>query len=174
MKRIIVCGSAECLFDDLARFDILVGNKRTYDVACINHTALYYPYFINYWISWHPEIFQDLIRFVKGAPITYGPAKLPCIDRVKTFEGFQASDSSLYAVKVLLDLGYHEIILCGSPMDNSRKFYSLYGAERPQHEAENLQEAWREEAKGFEDRVRSMSGNTAKIVGEPNLEWLNV
>jgi hypothetical protein len=174
MKRVIICGSAACLFDDLYRADILCGKKCAYDVACINHTALYYPYFMNYWISWHPELFQDLMQFVKGSPITYGPRKLPGVDHVKTFDGFQASDSSLYAVKVMLELEYEKIILCGSPMDNSRKFYSPYNAEQPQHEADNLQEAWREEAKGFEDRVRSMSGNTAKLLGEPDLGWLNV
>lgn len=172
MKIVLVCGSAECLFDDLARMKELL--DVAYDVACINHTALYYPYFFNYWIGWHPEIFAGLRKFVKGNPITMSSQKEEGVDSVWNFNGFYASDSSLYAAKIMLELKYDRVILCGSPMDNSRKFYEPYGAEKPQHSADNIQEAWRQEVAGFKDRVKSMSGNTRHILGAPTKEWLHV
>jgi len=171
-QLILVCGSAECLFDDLARVHSLAF-PHTNHIACVNHTALYYPYFVDHWISWHPETFHGNREFVKGYPTTHCHVDGKGIHRVWKFPKFECSDSSLFAVKVCLALGYNKIILCGAPLDNSRKFYEPYGAEHG-HAADNVQDIWKKEIPGFADRVRSMSGNTMKMLGEPTRKWANV
>jgi hypothetical protein len=171
-KKIIICGSGECLFDDLAR-NHANAFPHTMDVACINHTALYYPYFFEHWISWHSNIFAGIREFVKGNPTIHSSKEDTLVHRVWGFPGFECSDSGLFAVKICLALGYDRIILCGIPMDNSRKFYEAYGTENG-HAADNIQDIWKKEIPSFKDCVRSMSGNTRAMLGEPTREWFNV
>ena len=168
MERVLICGSAQCLWEDIEKAEKLFMPTH---VVCINHTALYYPYFFQYWISYHPDIFQGLRKYVKGNPKIYGPEKTREVDRVWKFKDFLCSDSSLYAVKIMLRCGARKIVLCGVPLDNSPKFYSP--SEPCQHASDNIQDIWRKEIPEFKNHVRSMSGNTKNLFGEPTLEWLN-
>lgn len=170
----VIAGSAECLWNDRDELLKIMAIDRgvIVDVACINHTAIHWPNAFKFWISWHTELFAELKDRVSCGPITIGPDDTIEVAYMKTFPGFMASDSSLYAVKVLLDMDYDRIILCGVPLDNTRKFYDAPGAELPQHASSNIQKAWKFEAKSFNDRVRSMSGNTMRLLGKPTEKWL--
>jgi hypothetical protein len=172
-KHLIICGSAECLFDDLCRLnELLRPLKISPDVACINYTALYYPYFFQHWISYHPEIFDTLRKYVKGSPKTWAPYKTEKTDSVVRFEGFKGTDGGLYATLIGLATGHEKIILCGIPLDNSRKFYDPYGA-ACQFSSDNIQQEWQKHLNDLKDKVRSMSGNTKQMLGEPTKEWIN-
>jgi hypothetical protein len=173
MKIAIICGSAECLWADIEEYKKLMsGTGIAADIACINHTAIHFPKDFDLWISWHTELFEELMDQVQCSPTTIGPDDSITVDRMMTFPGFMASDSSLYAVKCLLEMGYDRIILCGVPLDNTRKFYDAPNAELPQHASSNIQKAWKDEARCFSDRVRSFSGNTRALLGAPTKEWL--
>ncbi len=172
MRIAIIAGSAECLWKDVERFKEILEPGTVVDVACINHTALHWPRAFQYWITWHTDLFTDLKDQMKHTPITIGPDDTADVDMLVSFTGFMATDSSLYAVKVLLDLGFDRVVLCGVPIDNSRKFYDKPEDELPQWDSSNIQHAWLQESKSFNGKVRSMSGNTRGMFGEPTKEWL--
>jgi hypothetical protein len=166
---LIICGSAGCLWADLEK----ARNIRALDhahVGCINETALYYPYFFEYWFSYHSEKFPGLRPYVKGFPRTVSIKQGEEVDELFNIPGFDCSDSGLMATVIGLKMGYTKIVLCGMPIDNSPKFYS------PSQEhilgATNIQKIWEKEISLFNGRVRSFSGNTLKMLGEPTEEWI--
>lgn len=166
----MICGSADNIWDDRIRAHAMM-KKYKYDVACINYTALYYPYFFQHWISLHPDLFVNYRKFIKRPRQvkTHSNRIEPEVDKVWNIESW-GSDSGLFACKVALGLGYNRIVVCGCPLDSSKKFYELLGTKQGFDATNNLQN-WKEDVGGNAD-IRSMSGNTKQILGEPTLEWL--
>ena len=78
--------------------------------------------------------------------------------------------SSLYAVRIAIELGSAEkIILAGCPMDQSGHYYDredlgLY--------LETYRKGWLSAYPRIKDIVRSYSGWTRELLGEPTEEWL--
>ena len=175
-KPLIICGSAACFFKDLRRAEVLLplverqGRAKT-DVACANYTALYYPYFFEHWISYHIELLSAIKKYVKGTPVVHSTRPDPSVDRVWNFDDFTCTDSGLLSVKIALGLGYDRIVLVGMPIDNTPKFFSPN--EPCQFDATNIRKAWEGESQAFTVRVRSFSGFTKRLLGEPSKEWLN-
>lgn len=173
-KAILICGSAECLFRDLEKAQEIFNLKNELTrptVACINHTAIYYPYFFDLWVSHHPELFQELHHYIKGSISLYTDTTDRRVDRVFTFKDFLCTDSGLLAVKIALEIGFNKIMLAGVPLDNSPKFYSP--SEPSQWASDNIQAEWAKATAGSESKIRSFSGKTAERFGIPTREWLN-
>ena len=85
--------------------------------------------------------------------------------------------SGLFAVKIALALGCKKIILCGVPIDGTGHYFD------PPDPVKNLSENFESiaclspwncvaQSQVAKDRVRSMSGNTARIFGKPTKEWV--
>jgi hypothetical protein len=169
-RIIIICGSAGCLWADLEKAERMRLFEKAH-VGCINETALYYPYFFDFWFSYHAEKFPGLRPYVKGSPKTVSMKQGPEVDEHWALPNFDCSDSGLMATVISLQMGYNKIVLCGIPLDNTPKFYS------PSVEhilgATNIQRVWEKQIPFFNGRVRSFSGNTMKMVGEPTEEWIN-
>jgi hypothetical protein len=79
-------------------------------------------------------------------------------------------------VKIGIALGYLKIVLAGCPMDNSGNWYS---DDMPETDAKKYKNhtahlwKWTEIASRPIGRfIRSMSGNTADLLGEPDFDWL--
>lgn len=80
--------------------------------------------------------------------------------------------TALFAVYISLAIGYEKIVLAGCPLDSKGHFYFADEHYGPRWTPESYQ-AWFEFARTDESRkVRSLSGYTAQIVGEPSKEWL--
>jgi hypothetical protein len=160
MQVAIIAGSAECLWDDISKVKEV---HSTYDVYCVNHTALYYPSDIKACISIHGEIFtEEFVKQVRakggqlvssrdGGDIKYDPSPKPL-------------DSGLLAARYVESLGMYDlIILCGIPLDQSRKFYEPYSASSNVWQ-DNIFKAW--EQQGYLLRyTKSMSGKTQELLG---------
>ena len=86
--------------------------------------------------------------------------------------------SGLFAVKIALLLGYEKIIVCGVPMDNSGHYFDPDDVNVNQAAKFGDDKAtiapWSDIAKREvpKQRVRSMSGRTATILGKPTKEWV--
>lgn len=80
--------------------------------------------------------------------------------------------SGHFALKVALqDLGFDKAVLCGIPMNaEGRHFFNP----RPWKVAHAYQQAWVDTLPLIKDRVRSMSGWTAELLGKPDAEWLTI
>lgn len=141
------------------------------DIMVINYTGDYFPRPFQHWVSLHPDIIAAGRPYKAWNFTAHSNRRHKGIDKVWNYETY-GSDSGLFACHVALKLGYDKIILCGIPLDSSRKFFEM--KEMPNHQFDttvNLQ-IWRSEVPVFENKIRSMSGNTKEMLGAPTKEWL--
>lgn len=77
---------------------------------------------------------------------------------------------SLFAVEIARKrYGYDRIALCGCPMTISG---SHFERNRPWHDAARFRNGWTDAMQELKPYVRSFSGWTKEIFGEPSIEWL--
>jgi hypothetical protein len=77
--------------------------------------------------------------------------------------------SGLFAVKIAVSLGYDRIIMAGCPMDGTGRYYDE-PKQRGCYDDPNMIVAWRNivhDNPEIQTRVRSLSGKTREILGEP-------
>lgn len=171
-KPVIVTGSAENLFKDLAALREELIKPPECDVICVNRSVLYYPFFFQHWVSLDVSMVKDL-RWVRNkcSFITHSNKVAPGIDKVWPIDAWNG-DSGLLAVRIAVRLEYKKIILCGMPLDSRSKIDQLKPNGCSFDCTTNIK-LWQEMARDeFEDRVRSMSGNTRDFLGAPTKEWL--
>ena len=87
------------------------------------------------------------------------------IDIVYPHEKPSGSSSLLGAKAALFKLGYDKVVLVGCPMDvgnveNKKKSYTMF------------QKGWLYFKKDLAGKVKSMSGWTKELLGEPTKEWV--
>ena len=87
----------------------------------------------------------------------------PGVTRVWEYAG--GGTSGLLAVHVALGLGYDNIILAGIPMDNDSRFYDPPGPKS--YGAESNRDWWIKSLPLMNGKVRSCSGWTRSLLGEP-------
>jgi len=161
MKTAILAGSAECLWDDVFRLREII---QDYDVYCVNHTALYWPGDVKGVISIHAEIFTEWFMKQVRNKGAFTVSCRPGADRLYSPRQ-ESLDSGLLGARYLNDR-YDQVILCGIPLDRSRKFYEPYGRESSVWQ-DNILQAWIDQ-KDFLKNCVSMSGNTVEILGGLN------
>lgn len=96
----------------------------------------------------------------------------PLVTRVVEYRwpGMNGSGSSgLFAVKVALEKPEQRVVLCGVPMDAMRAHFNNT---LPWFEVDSFWAAWSIALPYIKDRVRSMSGHTAQLLGMPTREFL--
>ena len=89
--------------------------------------------------------------------------------------GWNGTTANL-CVKIGIALGYSRMVLAGVPMDKSGNWYRPYIPENDIKQNKNHVShlwKWNEIASRPIGRlIRSMSGNTAQLLGKPTKEWL--
>jgi hypothetical protein len=80
--------------------------------------------------------------------------------------------SGMLATFVALKEGASRVILCGIPMSPDMQHYHDVKKGRPWLEAKKYHRHWVGAEQEMADRVRSMSGWTATLLGQPTKEWL--
>lgn len=184
--RAIVCGSGRCLWDDLLAIKAQIRDAATY--CAVKQAGLYLPFRFQHWANAHGERFQFMVplrnegyyfRGMDGGNRGVYPQKLgailhaerqwPLVDHVWPTK--MTGTSALFAVKVMLALGYDEVILCGVPLDKTGRFYAAPWDVGIDLNVVNMKE-WEEFVPIFDGRVRSMSGRTRELLGEP--QWQHV
>ena len=95
------------------------------------------------------------------------------LDCIWDIERSGAGSSGLLACMIGLALGYDKIILAGVPLDDSGHFFDIPDV-RTSFNALNIQLEWKDaDQKYLKGRVKSLSGYSAKWLGEVPQEWLN-
>lgn len=173
---LILTGCAQNVWEDLTKAQKLAWDA---DIMCVNLSiiGLHWKYHlgqtkIKHWATMHPEMFS-VVEWFRPGIITHSNAQAPNVDVFWHLN--QDGTSGLFAVKVALLLGYTKIIICGMPLDKSIRFFDCPGVE-PAHPYDDraILGGWREffmDATARE-RVRSLSGASKQILGEPSDEWL--
>lgn len=178
MKKFLALGSATCLFPDLeealelGEFD---------GVVAANEAGVAWSGELTSWVSLHPAEMAGRLnrRAVRGYPrpleVVSHPTKeahpgiTTCVPYM--LEGQKTSGSSgLFAVKRALDLGATHVVCCGIPLDAD---LGRIDGKLKWPSARLFKQGWEQAAKGLRGRVKSMSGWTRLLLGEPTPEWFN-
>lgn len=167
-----VLGGAGCIWDDLDEARELATPDL---IIATNHAGRDFKGHVDHWVSMHAELlahWQGQRHRAGRSPAGKlwsaqhrqgGPAT---IDRIPSPGG----SSGLLAVFVGLHLGIDRIICCGVPMSSNEAHYD---DRKRWMEARMYLPAWRRALPKMQDRVRSMSGETAILLGRPDGTWLN-
>jgi len=180
--QLIITGSSECLWNDYLKAIELTAKE---DLMCINLSTICFHFRdIEHIITLHHNKMKNFYAAAmiqrtdrethprkKKKILTHSISANSRVDLVWDI-GNPGGTSGLFATQIALRLGYEKIILCGIPIDNSRRFY-----DSPNHhfkyEGISQQEPWQIANRKFDNRVRSMSGKTAELLGKPDKQWLN-
>jgi len=191
--QVIITGSAECLWEDYLKAIELTENE---DLICVNLSAIcFYHRHINHLVSLHHKKVKNFYQAAmiqrtereeyparyKSRPhqlkfkkiITHSTHANSSIDLVWDIPN-PGGTSGLFATHIAIKLGYDKIILCGIPVNNSRRFYDSPNKSF-KYESISVQEPWRvacRSTNNFDGKVKSMSGKTKELLGEPTKEWL--
>jgi hypothetical protein len=88
------------------------------------------------------------------------------VDIVMPLDMWEGGSSALLGVLAGIKLGYHKIVLCGCPMEGANPGH-------PGADYSMFQGKWTESVSVLCNYVRSMSGFTLKLLGNPDEVWLN-
>lgn len=181
---VLITGDGHTLPGDVKRFDAL---NIPHDLFCVNRSMLFFQREVRHWAAvdvqecvWFSENYQGyfgtrICRHTIGQmPIAFDAYWIA----ENNLEGYAkmlwTGNSSMLAILASFEMGYKKIILAGIPLDNGPHWYEPADTPGPEWIGRVYQQ-WmdvkilRPEA----ERVRSLSGYSAFIFGEPTKEWLN-
>lgn len=193
-KSALVIGCAACVWDDIKIAKAL----GTYDaIYCVKQIGIHYPEKFDVWVTLHPEAMDqyELQRYKLGLPNGYSivappPEQLGAhgkkgnISRRVSYlwpgAATNASASSgIYGAKVALNDGFDRIVLAGIPMTSEGGHFlpdtkNVLGAVRGKVWKDHnvFICGFNESIPRLKGKVKSVSGYTKQVLGEPTSEWL--
>lgn len=176
---VLILGSGTGIFEDIRDAKELIGQKH-FDAMAVNMSFLAYKGEVKHLVTVHQEKIEHFYELAKTLPEqrfshihTHSHMVCPGVEAAWPIVD-QNGTSSFFAVKVAILLGYTKIILCGVPLNGSRRFYdSPYDVYENNFGCEAIEHSWHQYKPQFGGRVRSMSGKTAQIYGKPDKEWIH-
>lgn len=177
MKTAVVIGGASCVWDDLVAAE-RIGEYGT--LIAINDAGAEYAGAVDYWVTLHAEKMGIWVK--KRAENGHAPASNLIVhedntvaDRLKNglsaemFPYTWAGSSGLFACEFgIRKLRLDRIVLCGVPMNEDPHFFDP----KPWVAVAGFWEEWPKALPHIKDRVRSMSGRTKELLGQPTRQWL--
>ncbi|WP_414461810.1 hypothetical protein [Hyphomicrobium sp. DY-1] len=169
-KRCLVLGGGASVWTDaeaaldLAEFDFVIA---------ANDIGAHWAGKIDVFCSLHPEKLEGWIRArrEKGHPdgfTTWAHKKIAGCPVDRATSDWKGS-SGLFAVKIARELGYERIVLCGVPMSaEGAHFFD----DNPWDASKTFRQAWINRRAEIAPYVRSMSGWSRSMLGEPSSDWL--
>lgn len=142
-------------------------------IAC-NHAGRDEHGPVDHWVTMHPELFPHWIaaREAGGHPpavqLWHARHKQSRVES-KPVESWGGS-SGMLCIAVAFELGVERIVLAGVPMEKANRHYD---DPRPWNEARQYHPAWERRVPQMRGRVKSLSGWTRDLLGEPTEGWLN-
>ncbi|TES88915.1 MAG: hypothetical protein E3J94_07310 [Desulfobacteraceae bacterium] len=178
-----IVADAPCVWDDLEAFwnDFTI----PHDILCVNEVATVFPCSFQHFAAGDSHM-KDMQKVAKELPKevikhAYNPTSKNFDVRWIRNGGGWSGTTTFFAVKVALAMDYLRIVLIGSPLTNTGHWYDKHIANKddPRHyRLINRHEGhlwkWVElAARPIADFIRSMSGNTADMLGRPTQDWLD-
>ena len=189
MNILIIIGSAPCVHDDLIAIHLIpcplapllpdpsaLPGCRLCPLsgACFTYMALgdkmvhLLPFRIEYVATYHPTEIPKIkeLRESGGGNTDYKVISHEQRPDVDIFEPFRppSGSSALLGTLAAIRLGYNRIILCGCPLTGINEI--------DKSNYETFRAGWTALKKEVHNKVRSMSGWTRELLGEPSEEWL--
>jgi len=170
--RALILGGAGTLHDDRDRALKLF--KPDLIIAC-NHAARDHEGEVDAWATMHPDL-RDRLWLKQRARAGLPTAKSLWHPKhrgewrgsrpIRTWGG----SSGMLCIAVGYELGCTHLVLAGVPLS---KMEGHYDDPKPWIECRQYHSVWKRTAHRIEGRVKSMSGWTRDLLGEPTAEWLD-
>lgn len=185
--RALILGGGDCVWDDVLALEKLYGRQWDGLVIAANDVGSHWPRDLHHWVSLHPSKFPRWIE-LRGKH-----HRLPCegittwaqVHRWSGRPNYRAradneitpwagGSSGMLAVQVARDeLGVSGAVLCGVPMtktphfsETTERFHRVWVG------ADGHLRAWKDQHARMSGWLRSMSGFTKELLGEPTPDWL--
>lgn len=150
-------------------------------IITVNRSGVDYDGHIDHWVTYHPENFEDWI-YERDEINRYEPVKNLWTASSKHYKGplqlkrtsSWGGSSGLLGVAVALHNGADKVVLCGVPLDQHQGHYhnkTIWG-KKLWKEASRYRLAWTQNMPSMENKVKSFSGWTAKLLGSPTDKWV--
>ena len=181
MSFALVIGSGENVWQEVQHARDLVGEFDA--VYCVNQSGIDYPGAFDFWVTLHPEFIDKFSAERRSLGLSNGYAIVaPLEDEIKQhakkgnvsrrvsykWERCPWSASSgIYAAKVAMEDGHH-VVLAGTPMMP----IPHYRTKQPWRDCFTYMQGLRESLQYLQGRVKSMSGLTRELLGDPTEEWI--
>lgn len=177
LRTCLVLGSAPCLWDDVERAQAL---HRFDAVIAAKQAGIYWPGELYSWVTLHPDWMPDYIaqREANGYPPAreiVAHKKRSIVEKEFHYRWPGAHDtaaSGMSAAKyAVCDCGFIRVVLCGIPMEVGPRI----DGEGKWNEGmvQKYRAAMVPVLDDVRKYVRSMSGWTREVLGEPTVEWLD-
>ena len=178
---LLIVGDSTGVIDDLTKFvEMMQGTP--FDTMCMNYSYMVVPWPIQHFIAgdshmedmqaaaqkipdtclkhcWNPNSFGFDIRWVRNGRT-----------------GWNGTTANL-GIKIAIALGYTRIVLAGVPMDTTGNWYKpLIPDDDVKQGKDHSSHLWKWNeiaSRPIARLIRSMSGNTAYLLGKPEIEWIN-
>jgi hypothetical protein len=165
-----IIGGGSSMWDDYKKSEEMFPGT---DTIAVNIAGLVHPS-ITHLFSWHPKQISAIKMFRQAEwaddkSIVHSVAEGSMVNCVWNFNG-ATSVSGTTACELAWLLGYRKIVLCGIPLDGNGYFYKPM--DNPDiHDKYRKREVFKLHEFFGADTVRSFSGYTKQILGEPAKEW---
>lgn len=178
---LLILGDGMNLLADVEAWYLLAEGLVEYDTMCVNYSAQICPHPYQHYAAGDahlPDMQAVAARVPKGVvKHAWNPGcKGFDVRWIRNGRGGWNGTSANLAFKIGLALDYTRIVLAGCPMDNSGNWYKPMLKEndiKVHKDHRHHLWKWMEIACRPVGRfVRSMSGNTAELLGRPTREWL--
>ena len=178
---LLVIGDGMSVLEDIGRWYEIAEGIVDYDTMCINYSALICPHEMQHYGAGdaHSKDMQAVAKSLKKGIIKHAwNAGCPGFDVrwVRNGRGGWNGTSANLALKIGIALDYTRIVLAGCPMDESGNWYKpLLQINDVKSNKDHRHHLWKwtEIATRPIGRfIRSVSGNTRDLFGEPSREWL--
>ena len=177
--RALCLGSAACKDDDLKRARGLgISVEYGWTLIAVNHAARDWPGELPHRASYHPNLFSRgrsrarAARFPAGRKALDGNTAAHPAEHGHHIRRQLGGSSGLLAVTVAKHLGATAAVCCGILLDRLQGHYD--SPEKPWRDASNYRHGWtNHKDSGDLANVKSMSGWTAELLGEPDRAWVD-
>ena len=178
---LLIVGDGASVLDDIGRWYAIAEGIVDYDTMCINYSAMICPHKFQHYGAGdaHSRDMQAVAKSLDRAIIKHAwNAGCPGFDVrwVRNGRGGWNGTSANLALKIGIALDYTRIVLAGCPMDESGNWYKpLLKTNDLKSNKDHRHHLWKwtEIATRPIGRfIRSVSGNTRDLFGEPTREWL--
>ncbi len=186
---VLVTGDGHTLPDDVRRFESW---NIPHDVYCVNRSMLFFERPITHWGAvdseesvWFSENVNRKIKPKGHRILRHCIGEMPMghdihwrainfAEMNKIAKHLWTGNSSLLAILSSVEMGYKRIVLAGIPLDTKQHWYHPEGTEGPNWVG-MVYRQWMDFKMEIPEaeRVRSLSGYSQFIFGEPTREWLN-
>ena len=178
---LIITGDGANVLQDIEEWYKLAEGIVAYDTMCVNYSALICPHPMQHYAAGDahsPDMQAVAAKLPKNViKHAWNPGcKNFNVRWVRNGRGGWNGTSANLAMKIGLALDYTRIVMLGCPMDNSGNWYKpLIPANDIKYDKDHRAHLWKWmeiTCRPISKFVRSMSGNTADLLGKPTREWL--